>query len=182
VENPADSSTADRERVADFVRRALPRELQHREITWPHVLAHDKRSIRLTLTRGALLIPAAITMGGPPAESWTDMGEEGPWWTPATKTWATELTRRLVHVAWLRHLPFREADEGGHLHATLWRDGNRWAAKETGGMERVGVVLEPGYQLERAPGGELELRRFLDPKPVRLGKALQEGLVRVDEG
>jgi hypothetical protein len=167
---------ADRERVADFVRRALPRELAHREISWPHVLAYDERSIRLTLTRGALLIPSEITLGQIVKDAWADLVDEdhGPWWTPATKPWAQELTRRLVHAAWLKHLPFREADESGHLRVTVWRDGERYVADHEPGTVPVHLVLEAGLSLERGEYGT-ELKRWGQLRGVTIERAIAEG-------
>jgi hypothetical protein len=44
-----ESSAFSRPRFGDYERRALPHEPLYRENPWPHLLASDEPSIRLTL-------------------------------------------------------------------------------------------------------------------------------------
>lgn len=175
-----DAAAADRGRVADYVRRALPRELAEREITWPHSLEYDSKEIRLTLARGDLRVTQALRMGGPPPDAWAE-GEDGPWWTPVTKKWAQELARRLVYITWLRTLALHGVDETGRLHVIVWRAGDRHLAVEAPGAEPVQLVLEPGYLVERAASGEwAQVRQVFELQGGTVGEALELGWARLE--
>jgi hypothetical protein len=171
----------DRERVANYVWRALPRELAEREIPWQHALEWDEEAIRLTLQRSDLRISRTLTLGGPAPDAWAD-GEEGPWWTPVTKEWAQELTRRLVHIVWFDWLPLRDAGETGRLHVTVWRDSaGRYLVEPVEGAEAVRLVLEPGLMIDRPPATQrVEVRRLFEPRGATVAEALEVGWARLE--
>jgi hypothetical protein len=175
-----DEAATDRERVADYVRRALPRELAERGIDWAHSLEHDAESIRPTLTRGDLVLTHAATLGGAPDDARAH-GDEGRWWTPVTKRWAQELTWRLVHILWFRVLPLRDVDETGRLHVLVWKAGDRYLASPGADAEAIGLVLEPGFIVERAPAGSWAyVRRVTEPDGATVADALELGWARVE--
>lgn len=175
-----ESTTADRERVADYVRRAVPREMAEREMTWPHTVECDSESIRLTLSRGDLRVSQALTRGGPPRDAWAE-GEEGPWWTPVTKEWAQELARRLVYITWLRSVALHGVDETGRLHVVVWKAGEHYLPDEAPGAEPVRLVLEPGYLVERGPSNAwAQVRQVFELRGGSVQEALEMGWARLE--
>lgn len=178
-----DTAEADRERVGNYVERAAPRALAKRDVPWKHAVTWDEQEIRITLTRGELVITRGLRHGGPPEDAWAE-GEEGPWWTPVTKKWADELARRLAHFAYLSWLPFRDVDATGRLHVTVWPTPGterRYQAKPVEGVEPLRVVLEPGLMVEPAISADtLVVRRFLESPAGTLAEALEWGGARVE--
>lgn len=178
-----DTTLTDRDRVGDFIRRAVPRELAEKDIDWPHELGWDEAEIRITVTRGELTITRRLTFGGAPDLAWAD-ADEGPWWTPVTKKWAQEAARRLVHQVWLAWIPVRHADSTGRLHVRVWRDPageNRYFATDRPGTEEVRLVLEPEYVAERAhASAHAQVRRMFSGEAMWVAEALAAGVARVE--
>jgi hypothetical protein len=173
--------TSHRDQVGDFVRHALPSELDALGMKWAHSVEWDDREIRLTITRGDLAITRALTFSGVPAGAWHEE-DAPPWWHPPTREWAGELTTRLVQMASFAWVLLRDVDATGRLHVSVWADPAREGLYRTNPCEngeRLHLVLEPGFMLERSEGWDAaKVRRVFEAGAVEVAEALELGWAR----
>lgn len=159
----------DPERVGDYVRRALPRELERRGISWSVGVEWDEQAISATLTRGGLAIRVEHTFGTRSAADWDRQWEgrkhgDPPWYHPSTREQGQALVRALADRLERWRTPFREADEEGCLTLRVWKDPaypSRYLPDETGpDAEAVVVRLDPGLYPSGSMSDQVTLRRL----------------------
>lgn len=141
--NETGDPEADRARVGDYVRWALPRVLEARGIDWPCSVDWDDTTIRAHLTRGELVIPTF-------ERNWR-------WWLPVTKETGNKLAELLAEnlATWWRK--YRDADESGRLHFQLWEMDGTLADEPFEGARLVRVTLAPGCRWGSVSGGSSAL-------------------------
>lgn len=161
-----EQSPKDRDRVGDFVRRALPRRLEAIGCTWPLKVEWDELHIGAWIVRGELVI-----------RTWNS---KRPWWYPACRPKAVDITDSFARVLGVHFERFRDADETGRRVATVWKyRGGGYTFTEEPGTEPLQVELAPGVYFDTNAGtsGSL-IFRYQAGGGVAWKNALELGWVR----
>jgi hypothetical protein len=137
---PLDEAGSDRDRVGDYVRRALPRALEHGGCDWPCAVAWDEVTVRAYLSPGELVL--------------STFHRRAHWWDPVSRKKGDEIVDDLGRVLlgmWRDH--YHDADETGRCRRQLWmmRGGGLTNEPQSTGRA-VTVVLEPGVRLGEVTG------------------------------
>lgn len=125
--------SSDQDRVGDYVRRALPCEMERRGCSWETRVEWDDVAIRGYLYRGELVLSAVERALN--------------WWLPATQAKGDRLTEGLANVLEKFWHQYEDADDTGRRRAQVDR-GDRGV---------VDVILEPGVRLETQGGTSVGL-------------------------
>lgn len=158
-----------RERVGDFVRRAL---LVHRRLAatgWPTEVGWDDVEIWATARRGELVL-----------RTWE---RNIRWWSPAIRRHALDLADSFARVLLKIMEQYGEVDESGRAHATVWRDARDfYHLEEVPGAVPRRYVLEVGWRIlnpNQGPGPILTDLR--NAGGIHIREALARGIIRPED-